>query len=185
MTKMFHWDELKNAQELKDELKETLIRFMIDINTYDTDVYLYIDEESMTGELYEFLNVVGNSWLDDDHITIYTDHQHNEGFYDDFNNIDELAESVGMSTAELMIKALERLRSLDEWYDDYEVDDITMQHVIDLIDDDDDLSAQCSEWREEWIRDYCCGDIDERVDEIIAEYDAWVMDCVMEQNRGY
>lgn len=185
MARIMYWDEIKNAKELRAELREMLIQFMIDDNKYDTDVYLYIDEECMTGELYEFTNVGGTDCLDDDHITLYTDKEHYEGFYDVYNNISELAESVGMSTEEIMIKALERLRGIDEWYDDYEVDDITMQQVIDLIDDDDDLSTKCAAWREEFIRDYCCDNIDEDIDQIISEYDEWVRDCKMEQERGY
>ena len=185
MARMMYWDEIKNAKELRAELREMLIGFMIDANRYDTDVYLYLDEETSTGELYGFTNVGGTDWLDDDHITLYTDKEHYEGAYDVYNNISELAESVGMSTEEIMIKALERLRGIDEWYDDYEVDDITMQQVIDLIDDDDDLSAKCAAWREEFIRDYCCDNIDEDIDQIISEYDEWVRDCSMEQMRGY
>ena len=185
MTNMLYWDELKNAQELKDELKERLIRFWIDCNSFETDVYLYIDEETQTGELYNFQNVGGNSWLDDDHITLYTDHAINNDFYDVFNNVSELAESVDMTTAAIEVMALQRLRERSDWYEDWTVDDITMQHVIEMIEKDDDLSRKCAAWREEYIRDYCCNDIDDRVDEIISEYDAWVMDCIMEQNRGY
>lgn len=185
MARIMYWDEIKNAKELRAELREMLINFMINANEHETDVYLYLDEETSTGELYEFVNVGGKSWLDDDHITIYTDHQHNEDMYDVYNNISEIAESVGMSTEEIMIKALERLRGIDEWYDDFDVDDITMQHVIDLINDDDDLSAKCAAWREDFIRDYCCDDIEDVIDEIIREYDDWTMECRMEQNRGY
>lgn len=185
MTKIFYWDVLKNAQELKAELRETLIRFAIDCNSYQTDVYLYIDEKSQTGELYNFQNIGGNSWLEDDHITVYTDHASTEDFYDVFNDISEVAESVGMTEAEIEVMALQRLRESSDWYDDWTVDDITMQHVIEMIDKDADLSRKCAAWREEYIRDYCCDDIDDRVDEIIAEYDAWVMDCLMQQERGY
>ena len=34
MAKYIYWDELKNAEELKSELREMLICFMIDVNNY-------------------------------------------------------------------------------------------------------------------------------------------------------
>lgn len=182
---LIYWDELKNAQELKAELKETLIKFMIDCNSFETDVYLYIDDENQTGELYNFENVGGRSWLDDDHITLYTDRVTNEGFYDVFNDISEVAESVGVTEDEIKVMALQGLKSSSDWYEDLTVDDITLQNVTEMIDKNSDLWRKCADWREEYIRDNCCDDVDDRVEEIIREYDDWTMECRREQSRGY
>lgn len=158
---------------------------MIDCNRYETDVYLYIDDEHQTGELYNFENVGGRSWLDDDHIIIYTDRGTNEDFYDVFNDISEVADSVGMTEDEIKIMALQSAKSQTDWYEDSTVDDMTMQNVTDMIDIEPDLWRKCAAWREEYIREICCDDVDDRVEEIIRKYDKWTAECRMEQRRGY
>ena len=70
--------EIANRDEILDELIELLMKFDIERNHYQTDVYLYLDENN-NARLETFVNVGGNSWLDDDHYTIYTDKEH----YDD------------------------------------------------------------------------------------------------------
>lgn len=139
MSKMLYWDELKNTEELRGELREMLIRFMIDCNEYDTDVYLYIDEETSEGELYEFTNVGGNSWLDDDHITIYTDKQHYESFYDLINDVDELAEALNMSGVAFRCIVMRWLDKIGEWYEDSDIEDIELEDAIRYVDQNDAL----------------------------------------------
>ena len=68
---------IKNREQIIDELVEMLIQFDLDCNQYDTDVYLYLDDEG-NAELDTFVNPGGNGWLDDDHYTIYTDKQRYE-----------------------------------------------------------------------------------------------------------
>ena len=65
----FDFGSLRNADELRDEFIEILKQFDKDLNEYQTDVYLYVDENN-NGEWYLFTNVGGNSWLNDDHITM-------------------------------------------------------------------------------------------------------------------
>lgn len=69
---------IANRDEILEKLTELLKQFDIDRNQYQTDVYLYLDEGN-NARLDTFVNVGGNSWLDDDHYTIYTDKEH----YDD------------------------------------------------------------------------------------------------------
>ena len=57
-----------NPDKLEDFLEETFINTYGD--DYDTDVYLYISDNDY--EVSTFTNVGGNSWLNDDHICIYT-----------------------------------------------------------------------------------------------------------------
>ena len=96
---------IKNIDTILNELVELLMQFDRDLNGYDTDVYLYYDEETETARLDTFVNVGGNSWLDDDHYTIYTDRQHYDTFLDYWNSITEFAESLGMTKKELVENA--------------------------------------------------------------------------------
>ena len=76
--------EIKNYDEIRENLADMLVQFDKDANTdYQTDVYLYYDEKEKTARLDTFVNVGGNSWLNDDHKTIYTDKEHyNSGLKD-------------------------------------------------------------------------------------------------------
>lgn len=74
--------DVANFDELNDELIELFKQFDKDFNQYDTDVYLYYDEDTNTAELDTFVNPGGNSWLNDDHYTIYTDKQHYDSYID-------------------------------------------------------------------------------------------------------
>ena len=71
-------NEIRNREEVVDELTELIMQFERDHNPFQTDVYMYIGEDG-NATLNTFINVGGNSWLDDDHITIYRDKPH----YDD------------------------------------------------------------------------------------------------------
>ena len=74
--------DVKNFDQLNDELIELFKEFDKELNEYDTDVYLYYDEDTNTATLDTFVNPGGNSWLNDDHYTIYTDKQHYDSFID-------------------------------------------------------------------------------------------------------
>ena len=63
---------IKNREEIVDKLVDMLVQFDKDCNSYQTDVYLYYDKENQSAELDTFVNVGGNSWLNDDHYTIYS-----------------------------------------------------------------------------------------------------------------
>lgn len=69
---------IKNYDEIADELAEMLKNYALAQNEFQTDVYLYVKEDG-TAELDEYTNVGGNSWKDDDHITIYSDMSHSGG----------------------------------------------------------------------------------------------------------
>ena len=108
--------ELKNRAEIVAELAKMLREFDLALNPYDTDVYLYYDENEKTAELDTFVNVGGNSWLNDDHYTIYTDCEHHETDFDFFDNLDDLADAVGIRKEELIKKAAK--------YADIDVEDV-------------------------------------------------------------
>lgn len=93
---------IKNADEITEELAELLIGYTSRLRVdYDTDIYAYYNERTREVTLDEFINVGGNSWLDDDHITIYRDHQKNEDIFDTYNNKEDLAAALDISEAEL------------------------------------------------------------------------------------
>lgn len=75
---------ISNYDQILEELTNLLIDFDLDQNEYQTDVYLYIGEDGKA-RLDTFINVGGDSWLNDDHITIYCDRPHYEGWPRDEN----------------------------------------------------------------------------------------------------
>lgn len=89
---------IKNREQIIEQLTEILIQFDKDMNEYQTDVYLYYNKENQTAELNTFVNVGGNSWLDDDHYTIYTDKEHYETVWDWFNDSTEIADVLEYPT---------------------------------------------------------------------------------------
>lgn len=112
---------IKNLDNIIEQLTEMLIDFNRELNSYDTDVYLYYDKETETARLDTFVNVGGNSWLNNDHYTIYTDRQHYDTFFDYWNNIAEFAESLGITEDQLITLAAEYFRYEPEEIDYYDV----------------------------------------------------------------
>lgn len=106
-----------NRNEIVDELTELLMQFDKDLHNYQTDVYMYIDEGTHTATLDTFVNVGGNSWLTDDHTTIYIDKEHYDGISAYFTEWSEYADALGMDYNDLA----EEARVYHE-YDD--IDDI-------------------------------------------------------------
>lgn len=113
---------IKNREKIIDQLTEMLMQFDKDGNKYQTDVYLYYDEENQTAELHTFVNVGGNSWLDDDHYTIYTDKEHyDDGVFSYYQDSCEIAEALEITNTELEydIRQFHKLDADEEpdWYD--------------------------------------------------------------------
>ncbi len=113
---------IKNREKIIEQLTEMLMQFDKDGNEYQTDVYLYYDEENQTAELDTFVNVGGNSWLNDDHYTIYTDKEHyDDGVFSYYQNSCEIAEALEITNTELEydIRQFHKLDADEEpdWYD--------------------------------------------------------------------
>ena len=157
----FQGRTLRNRDEIVDELAEMLVQFAIDCNKYNTDVYLYVDENGY-GSLDTFVNVGGNSWLDDDHYTIYTDRQHNESKYDSYD-IPELAEAVGLSEEELIRQTAMAL--------DIDEEDVEWADVVEYIDDNDSLRARFAKSFEKLVRELIERESYEDADEIILGWE--------------
>lgn len=114
--------EIKNREQLIDQLAEMLLQFDKDANPYQTDVYLYYDKENQTAELDTFVNVGGNSWLNDSHYTIYTDKEHYDGIWDYYQSVEELAEYAEIPLDKLRQKVIAKLELDDDEAADFELD---------------------------------------------------------------
>lgn len=103
------WSILSDhLDRIHKSIMEQLVRILMDYDLeqipFEEDIYLYFDSDNGEYEITTFTNPGGNSWLDDDHITLYTMRPENHPDYDgddliDFvNNADDwyidLAESI-------------------------------------------------------------------------------------------
>lgn len=76
---------INNYDEVREQLIEELKDLELRKPNYQTDIYLYIDENG-NGKIDTFVNVGGNSWINDDHITIYCDTEHYNTIMDDLSD---------------------------------------------------------------------------------------------------
>lgn len=126
-------EDVININELVSELAVILRKFEIDLNPYQTDVYFYYDADAKIGRLETFINVGGHSWLNDDHVTIYSDEPHYMNVYDYFDSVLEFADTLEISKNDL-IKAV---RKFKDFGINFPVD---RRNIIDYIKSDDKLA---------------------------------------------
>lgn len=166
MKKLF---TLSNEKQLVHELADLLLDLDIQSNRYQTDVYLYIEDG--VGRLDTFVNVGGNSWLDDDHITIYRDKEHLEDYLDWYQTLGEIADTLCMSVPELR----DRVHCDLELDDDYSLEDMTYADAYQWIrsgragcEIEDLLRSSYNDYLRELYSDYA-----ERAQELLfdASYD--------------
>jgi hypothetical protein len=158
---VFNFYDLKNADALRDEFVDMLMNFDKRLNEYQTDVYLYVNEDG-TGELYEFTNVGGNSWLDDDHYTLYSDKQHYEDVLDWYQDEYEIAEALGKTEDELKEEALVAL----DLQDDYWIDEIGYKEVKEYVETNEEYMDILYDVYDDAIDDMW-SDYEEKADAII------------------
>ena len=91
--------KIENLDEIRNELVKILISADEERRRYQVDVYLYIDSDG-NGELSEYVNVGGNSWLDDDHITLYRIKQSYDDVEDLYTSIEEICDAAGIPVDE-------------------------------------------------------------------------------------
>jgi len=151
--------KLINHSEVLDALTEQLTDFERENNSYQTDVYIYIEDGK--GTIDTFTNVGGNSWLDDDHFTIYTDTQHNASIYELISSdswkwaVDELAEY--MEKPELEKEIIEALTVEMDDEDKAEiksVNDLEWHEVRDYLEENYD-SEVSDYYSTVFVPDYC------------------------------
>ena len=122
--------EIKNREEIVEQLTEILMGFAKDLNRYQTDVYLYYDEESQTAKLDTFVNVGGNSWLDDDHYTIYRDHEHYDDWTDCYTEVSDFVLGLDMVWKALEAETKDYLDLDEDEKEDYNVEYFEVRDYI-------------------------------------------------------
>lgn len=63
---------LANEKQIRADIEKILIDFEVEFFPHQQDIYLYVDSYGI-GKVETFTNVGGNSWLSDDHFTLYSD----------------------------------------------------------------------------------------------------------------
>lgn len=145
--------EIKNYEEIKNQLIDMLMAFDKERRTYQQDVYFYIDEETNNAELDIFANVGGNSWKEDDHITIYRDQAHCNDeltFFFGSDSIENYAEYAEITKERLIAEVAEA--------NDCDIDDVDTGDVYQYMLGND-------KYLEKLENLYC-----EAIDEQMAEY---------------
>lgn len=150
---------IKNREAVIEELAEMLKQFDMDRNQYQTDVYAYYNEETEEVTLDTFTNVGGNSWLDDDHTTIYTDKEHYDGISEHFQSIQEFADALDMSVEELTAKTAE--------YREIDIEDVDYYEVQIYV-DEEHIEKLTEVFNEYYLDDVPYAEIAE---EIISSYE--------------
>ena len=155
---------IKNRESLVNELAKILMQFDKDCNQYQTDVYFYYDRTQI-GSLHTFTNVGGNSWLDDDHITIYTDKEHyDDGAYSWIQNEYEMADILGIDIEQLVKEAKE----YGKYEEDEEIPYNEIKRYVQSVDNYNDVL-----WKAyyESLKDYAA-EYYQRAEEMISSLEA-------------
>lgn len=96
---------LTNREEVVDKIAEIIANHRFTAPDYQVDIYLYVDNGS-NGRVSTFVNVGGNSWLDDDHYTVHSMTQYHadelvKDYYRD-GGIESLAWAVELEESALV-----------------------------------------------------------------------------------
>lgn len=95
---------IKNRAEIVEKLAEILHQFDVKHTNYQEDVYMYVDDNG-NAKLDTFVNVGGNSWLDDNHYTLYRKHEWCSGKINPeemFSTIEDFADYLELTKDELI-----------------------------------------------------------------------------------
>lgn len=132
---------INNYNEVMENLAELLKQFDIDENMYQTDVYMYVDE-SGNATIDTFTNVGGNSWLNDNHYTIYTDKEHYEGGFSDwvYNDLSWCADVCGTN--------IDAVKQIIAENSEWDVEDIDDSDIYSFLTENEKYSEIL---RSEWI----------------------------------
>ena len=129
---------INNKKEIIEQLAEMLKKFDIDQNRYQTDVYLYMDENG-NGSLDTFVNVGGRSWIEDNHYTIYSDKEHIE------NAIDEYMSELGEQVCETIGVCMEEIKAAIAEENEWNIEDVEDCEVKEYIKRDENYMKSITE----------------------------------------
>lgn len=122
--------EIKNRDEVIEQLTEMLMTFDKECHPYQTDVYLYFNKDTNTAILDTFVNVGGNSWLNDDHYTIYCDREHHEDWSDYYTETSEFAQCLDMEWSDFEEEVIEFLDLDDDEKEGYKIEYIDALNYV-------------------------------------------------------
>ena len=110
---MKNWRTLKRLIEEKRDEFDEYIKTQEKENfgkTYEVDIYAYINDDETEVTFDEFINIGGNSWLDDDHFTIYRFKPSYQSLEDEFESEKEYVD--------YMVECYNVVIPFDEFTDD-------------------------------------------------------------------
>lgn len=144
--------KIQNWTDLVSALADRMLQADIDCNRYQTDIYLYVHEDG-SWELEDFVNVGGNSWLDDNHITVWRDKEHLEDWTDWYQTIRDFADTLGVAEDALKQTVLDWINSNDDVIT-LELSDIYYSDVVEYLRSDDTAAQQLAAHLEAAYIDY-------------------------------
>lgn len=162
---------INNREELLDKLCDMLMEFEKENNSYyPTNVYAYYDEDTRKVTLDTFANPGGNSWRDDDHVTIYTDKEHYEDLLDFADEpLDFILDVLEITEEELKKRVADHYQCGIEEIEYIDIEKYVLEKEYDAI-----LQAR-NEWIDENKSDYY-----EQAEFIISEYEDRIRDSLTE-----
>lgn len=145
--------ELKNRQVVVEEIIRMLMKHDMDHTCYQEDIYLYLHDDG-TGEVTTFANVGGNSWLNDDHITVYKMPELHTDWSDFVPNMGDIADVLGWSLNSLKERTAAWMCE-SGWQ--YDAKDVNYQDVRQFLDRHPVLLDQIKDAEESYIKTelYC------------------------------
>ncbi len=128
--------ELKNYDELVEELAD--IRRMLDkeIRNYETDVLFYYNPKTQIGELDTFENRSGNSWVNDGSVVIYTMKPWFDDIFQVYYEDKQMIADVLDITTDQLIEETYKWRGWNK--DHYDLSDVEDSDIIEYCESRDD-----------------------------------------------
>lgn len=164
--------KIQNWTDLVSALADRMLQADIDCNRYQTDIYLYVNDDG-SWELRDFVNVGGNSWLQDNHITVWCDKEHHEDWYDWYQTIREFSDMLDMSEDDLKQTVLDWFNSNDDGIT-LELSDIYYSDVVEYLKSDDDEAQQLAARLKASYIDY----LKELYPNYLQSAEEWLLDAV-------
>lgn len=163
---------IKNREQVVDELTDMLVKFSKEMNGYNTDVYAYFNEETKEVTLDTFVNVGGNSWLNDDHSTIYTDQQWHDDIFDSYDNEGDLLAAATNEDREKSEEIMNEIKKQIAEDEDIDIEDVSVSYfdIRDYIKGNDELMENLSNAHADLIDDMRA-DYAEQAENIVDKYE--------------